>query len=743
MGERRPPPRLIERFPALGRLRLARRQRRVPYVQQVTPSDCGAACMTMVLAYHGKHLRLDDVRAVTGFGRDGADALSLLKAGRWFGLRGRGLKVENLDDLRYLERGSILHWEFNHFVVLAGFRKKGLVVVDPAAGPRFVSREELERAFTGVVLTFQPSEQFETSRRDRLRLWRYAQRILSGNGLLSRVAVTSVLIQVFALGVPFLVGVLVDRVVPSGDYTLLAVLGAGLGVIVVFYLAATLLRSYLLLQMRTQLDAQMTLDFLDHLVALPYAFFQKRSAGDLMMRLNSNATIRELLTSSVLSGILDGVLVSVYLMLLFVTSLEIGLLVVFLGALRVALFLLTRRRHRELMSHLLQVQAKSQSYQVQLLAGIQTLKSSGAEQRAVERWSNLFVDELNVSLERGRLDAAVESVLAVLGLASPIAILIYGTVRVLDGDLSLGTMLALNALAIGFLVPLSQLTSTAIRLQLLGSYLDRINDVLDTPREQVLGTGLLPGRLSGTVRLEQISFQYSPLAPLVVREVSVEVDAGRFVAVVGRSGAGKSTLAHLLVGLYLPTSGTILYDGVNLVELDLQAMRSQVGVVAQNPYIFGGTVRANIAINDPTLSYNRIVEAARLAQIDEDIQAMPLGYDTIVADGGTSLSGGQRQRLALARALALRPSMLLLDEATSMLDAITERRIHEALSGLHCTRVVIAHRLSTVRDADLILVMHEGRIVERGTHDELMALGARYSDLVAHQLERERLRRVV
>jgi ATP-binding cassette, subfamily B, bacterial len=741
MGDR--PQRLVDRFPALGRLRLEGRRRRVPFVQQVTPSDCGAACLAMVLAYHGKHLRLDDVRAVTGFGRDGADALSLLKAGRWFGLRGRGLKVENLDDLRFVEPGSILHWEFNHFVVLSGFHKKGLLVIDPGAGPRLVGREELERAFTGVVLTFQPSEQFETSGGDRFALWRYAHRILAGHGVLSRVAVTSLLIQVFALAVPFLVGVLVDRVVPRGDASLLTVLAAGLGVIVVFHLAATLLRSYLLLQMRTQLDAQMTLDFLDHLVALPYSFFQKRSAGDLMMRLNSNATIREILTSSVLSGLLDGALVSIYLLLLFATSFEIGMLVVALGSLRLGLFALTRRRHRELMSHLLQVQAKSQSYQVQLLAGMQTLKSSGAEQRAVERWSNLFVDELNVSLARGRLDAFVDSSLAVLGLASPIAVLLYGTVQVLQGDLSLGTMLALNALAVGFLVPLSQLIATAFRLQLLGSYLERIRDVLDTPREQAPGKGVLPGRLTGAVRLDQVSFQYAPLAPLVVREVSVEVEPGRFVALVGRSGAGKSTLAHLLVGLYLPTSGTILYDGINLVELDLQATRSQVGVVSQHPYIFGGTVRANIAMNDPTLSYNRIVEAARLAQIDEDILAMPMGYDTLVSDGGSSLSGGQRQRLALARALALRPSMLLLDEATSMLDAITERGIHEALGTLHCTRIVIAHRLSTVRNADLILVMHEGRIVERGTHDELMNLGGRYNDLVAHQLERQRLRRAM
>lgn len=731
------PPPLLQRFPVLERLRLARR-RKVPLVQQTTASDCGAACLAMVLGYFGKRLQLDDIRAATGFGREGVDALRLLKGGRWFGLRGRGLKIQNLDDLKFLAPASILHWDFNHFVVFERWTPKGLHVVDPAFGRRFVDLAALQRSFTGVALSFEPSEQFERGGDSASPVWGYLRQVLSQQGLFSRILITSALVQLFALAVPVLTGLVVDRVVPRADYHLLLVVAVGLLAVSVFNFLTSIVRSYLLLQFRTQLDAQMTLDFLDHLVDLPYAFFQQRSTGDLLMRLSSNTTIREILTSSALSGVLDGFLVCFYLVLLFIGSFKMGLLVLGLGLLRVALFLATRHRQRHLMAQSLQVQAKSQSYQVQMLAGIETLKASGTEHRSVEGWANLFVDVLNVSLQRGRLTALVDAAMAGLGMLSTLAILAFGTLQVMAGELSLGLMLGLSALAGGFLVPLSQLISTAFQLQLLGTYLERMNDVLDTPREQQREKFSAAAKFRGAITLEKVSFRYSPFAPLVVKDVSVEITPGSFVALVGRTGSGKSTLASLLVGLYVPTSGRILFDGANLSDLDLRSVRNQVGVVPQHPYLFGASIRSNITLIDPTLSLARVIEAAKRAQIDEDIRAMPMGYDTILADGGASLSGGQRQRLALARALVHRPSILFLDEATSSLDAITERKIQRELAALHCTRIVIAHRLSTIQDADLILVMEDGSVVERGNHEDLMTRGGLYAGLVNSQIRSER-----
>ena len=731
---------LHERFPALEKIVFTRRRQRVPFVQQVTASDCGAASLTMVLAYHGKHLRLDDVRKITGYGRDGADALAILSASRVFGLRGRGVKVEDVEDLKFLPPGSILHWQFNHFLVFERLTPEGAELVDPAGGRRVVSKEEMGRSFTGVALTFEPSEDFEPQEGEGRRWGRFLRILRDHRDVLQRIVITSAMVQLFALAVPLLIGVLVDRVIPRGDVQLLGILAGGLAAIVGFSFLSSLLRSFLLLYLRTHLDARMTLDFLDHLVDLPYAFFQQRSAGDLIMRMGSNATVREILTSGALSGMLDGLMVTLYLVLLLIASPTMGLLVVGLGAVRVGLFLFTRKKTRDLMSRSLQTEARSQSYQVNLLAGIETLKAAGAEHRAVEQWSHLYVDVLNVSLARGRLQSAVDSTLAGLATASPLVVLVWGALQVLQGHLSLGTMLALNALAAGFLTPLSTLITNAFQLQLLGSYMDRLEDVLETPREQDPAAVKPAPRLKGGIRLEGVSFRYGPMAPYAVEDVTVDIPPGRFVALVGRSGAGKSTLASLLVGLYPPTEGRILFDGLDLNELELRSVRRQVGVVPQHPYLFGTSIRANVTLSDPALPLSRAVEAAKLAHIHDDVIVMPMGYDTILADGGASLSGGQRQRLALARALVHRPAILLLDEATSALDTKTERAIQRELEGLRTTRIVIAHRLSTIRDADLILVMDQGRLVEQGRHDELLALGGVYAGLVAAQMEKEKLR---
>ncbi len=725
---------LADRFPALRRIGEVF-AKRVPVIQQNHATECGAACLAMVLAYFGKEVRLDEVRETMGVGRDGVSALNILKAGRFYGLRSRGIKIEDVDEeVPYLEgTPAILHWEFSHFVVLDKLHAKGVWIVDPAVGRRFLTDDEFKKAFTGVAMIFEPLQTFTTSKLDKSDFWRFLQKSIFGTGLLSRIVVVSLVLQLLGLGLPVLTGLVVDQVVPKGDHHLLTVVAAGLALVVTFNFVTSLIRSYLNLHLRTLLDSQMTFGFLDHLVDLPYSFFQSRPYGDLLNRVNSNANIREILTSSTLSTVIDGGMVVLYLVVLLVASPALAGVTVVLAMLQLAVFLRVRKIQRDLATRSLAAQVKSQSYLVQVLAGIETLKTSGTEHRAIDQWADLYVSELNVSLERGRQQAWMDAALGALRMASPLVILVCGAAWVMKGSLQLGEMLSLSALASGFLTPIGNLVGTLTQLQTVGSYLDRISDVLETPREQGDQKVAQPGKVRGNITIDQVSFRHGPLSPMVVREVSLQIRAGRSVALVGPSGSGKTTLARLLVGLYQPTSGRILYDNVDLAQQDARAVRAQLGIVTQSPYLFSSSIRGNIALSVPNLPLERIVEAAKVACIHDDIAAMPMGYETLLADGGSSLSGGQRQRIALARALANKPSVLLLDEATSALDSIVESRVHSNLEALHCTRIIIAHRLSTIINADLILVMDDGRIVEQGTHEQLLELNGYYAKLVDAQ----------
>lgn len=710
----------------------SRRFRRIPYVQQLEFSDCGAACLAMTLAYHGRDVSPEEIRRATRTSRDGVDAASLIEAARSYGLDARGVSLD-LDALNYLEPGSILHWEFNHFVVFDRVARGGVEVLDPALGRIRVPMDRFSKSFTGVAILLRPTETFEPSGGSSKGTWRYLRVVLRQSGLMSRIGIVSVLIQLFALATPIITGVIVDWVVPAGDRSLLLVVTLGLLAMVAFHLLSTFLRAHLLLVLRAHLDMQIAVGFVNHLVKLPYSFFLQRSAGDIMMRLSSNSTVRETLTTGALSTLLDGSFVSLYLLLIFAQSLTMGLVVVLLAGLQLVILVATHRRMQRLMSETLQAQARSQSYLVQMLNGIETLKSVGAESRSVAQWSNLFVDEVNASVARGRLNATIESLTGALRIGSPLIVLAVGAMSVLNGDLSLGTMLALSALAMGFLGPLSNLISTGLQLQLLRSFMERINDVLDTPVEQDPDEVVPAGALVGRVTIDDVSFRYSDTGPEVVSDVSLSITPGATVALVGRSGSGKSTLAHLILGLYRPSSGRVLYDGRDLLGLESGSVRAQLGIVPQNSYLFGSTIRANISMTKPDASSGEIEHAARLACIHDDIAAMPLGYDTILSDGGASLSGGQRQRIALARALVHEPAILVLDEATSSLDAVTESMIYANLETLRCTRILIAHRISTVARADEILVMDNGSVVERGTHDQLTARGGHYTQLARSQ----------
>jgi ABC-type bacteriocin/lantibiotic exporter with double-glycine peptidase domain len=718
--------------------KFGRARRRVPVLLQQNEVECGAACLAMILSYHGRPTRVSECRQQCDVGRDGLGAHVIARAARHFGLRVRAFSLEPAA-FPHVPLPAIVHWNFNHFVVVESWSPAHVGIIDPAQGRRRVTAAEFDAAFTGVVLTLEPGIEFDRHATISHSPWRHFLKSLlrapGTLGMLAQILGASLLLQVLGLGLPAFTQVLVDHVLPMRITSVMTILGAGIGILILAQMVTSYLRAALLIYLEARLDSRLMLGFFEHLLTLPFRFFQQRSSGDLLMRLGSNVVLRGVLTNQTVSALLDGGLVVTYLALLLAWAPLFGAFVLGLATLQIALLLGTNRRVHDLTQRDLAAEAASQGYLVEALAGIATLKASGAEERALGHWSNLFYGHLNISLQRGQLSAVVDTLMTAMRTFSPLLLLWVGAVHVLNDRMSLGSMLALNALATSCLTPLASLVASGQQLQWVGAYLERITDVLETEPEQDLRAVRMAPSLTGRIEVKHVSFRYDAHAPWVLRDVSLTIEPGQTVALVGCTGSGKSTLAMLLLGLYTPTEGEIYYDGIPSSRLNHRTLRRQFGVVLQDPFLFSGSMRENIAFNDPSLSLEQVMAAARLAGIHDEIMQMPMGYETRVAEGGSGLSGGQRQRLAIARALANQPAILLLDEATSHLDTVTERRVDQNLRELACTRVVIAHRLSTIRTADLILVLDQGAIVERGSHEQLLAQGGHYAALVHSQLE--------
>ena len=688
----------------------------------------------MILNYHGRKTTIAEVRETCSLGRDGLSGLTIVRASRGYGLRVRAYSIE-VDQIKYLTLPAIVHWGFNHFVVLETLSARWAEIVDPGRGRARLRLDEFKEEFTGVILTFEPGIQFQgaSGARKATSIWNYLSTMFSASsaiGVLAQVLGASLLLQLCGLVVPVFTKVLVDQVMPLRNSDLLPLYGVAMVVMILAQSVTSFLRSVCLIYLRGRLDSRLMLGFVEHLLSLPFQFFQQRASGDLLMRLTSNNLLRETLTNQTLSVVLDGLFMLLYLYLLLMLAPEFGLLALAVASLQAGVLLGARRRIHHLTQRDLAASAEEQSYLIESIKGAAFLKASGVEDRAYDRWSNLFFNRLNISLDRGRLSALVETALFMLRSLAPVLLLWLGASYVLNNRMSIGMMLAMNALAASFLAPALSLVASGQQLQIAGAHLERISDVLEAEPEQSVGGGLIAPPLKGRIELREISFQYSGESAFALKNISCRIEPGQKIALVGATGSGKSTLAAILLGLFRPIQGEIYYDGIPLRDLNYRNLRNQFGVVLQDPVIFSGSIRLNIAFGLQNYLFQDIVEAAKKACLHDEIIRMPMGYETVISEGGTNLSGGQRQRLALARALVRRPSMLLLDEATSHLDSLTEMSVDQNLGDLSCTRIVIAHRLSTIRNADQILALKDGEVVEHGTHDELLRRNGYYRELL-------------
>ncbi|HEU4952648.1 MAG TPA: peptidase domain-containing ABC transporter [Holophagaceae bacterium] len=704
------------------------RRKAVPYVPQMEAVECGAACLAMVLGYHGRHVPLPEMRQACSVSRDGVNALALLRAARDQGLEAEAFRAE-VEDLGELPLPAVLHWEFRHFVVLERLHpKKGALLVDPSDGRRWVSPARLRQAYTGVVLAFEPGPDFEPRPEVRPSLARYRRLVLGNAPSLAQLLGLSVVLQIAGIIFPVGQQILVDRVIVPRQEPWLWGLGVALIAAMLVQSLLTLARSWVLTTLQTTLDLDLLKSYVGHILRLPIGFFLLRRPGDLIQRMDSNSAVQSMLSAQAVSSLLDSFLVLGYGGLMLAYDARLGLLVIGIGAGRFAFQGLMRNYSRRLLSAELTASGNAGGALLESLTTLETVKAVGAESHMIRRWTDRMVERSNASLKRQRLEVLGTQVMALLSSLGSVAVFWLAGREVLASRMTIGVFSAFLSLRSLFLTPLGSLVASFGKWQYLSSHLQRLDDILESAPEAAGAEA--PGPLQGRIDIEGVGFRYAPGAPEVLRDIEVHIAPGEKVALVGPSGAGKTTLARLMLGMLLPTEGLVRFDGRDLRAFDLSALRRRMGVVLQETFIFNDTARANLALNNPGLRLPDLKRAGELACIHEVIEALPQGYDTPLGENGAILSGGQRQRLALARALAHQPSILLLDEATSSLDRDTEAQVHANLAALGCTRIVIAHRLATVQDADRILVLDGGRIVQEGRYEELAAQPGLFQSLV-------------
>jgi len=711
--------------------------RRYPFIRQHSTSDCGAACLAMVGQYWGKRFSLNSLRNLAGVGRSGASLKGLATAAESLGFRATPVRA-SFSKLVDQTNPWIAHWQGDHYVVVYRVKGDRVLIADPAVGKQSVLRQEFLTSWTGYALLLDPTADLQAAENEKISLSRFLGAIWPYRSLIGQILLASLLLQVFGLITPLFTQVILDRVVVQKSFVTLNVFALGLLLFGVWRIVLIATRQYLLTYFSNRLDLTLISGFVNHTLRLPLKFFESRHVGDIITRVQENQKIQLFLTRKAITAWLDALMAVVYVGLMAYYNWHLTLLVLALIPPIVILTLVASPFLRQVSREIFNETAKQNSSLVEMLTGIATVKAAAAERELRWRWEDHFTSTLNKQFGGQKLGIGLQGISGLINTLGSTALLWYGATLVIQDQLTIGQFVAFNMMIGNVINPVLSLVGLWDEFQEVMVSVERLNDVFSAEPEEMQKPMLVLPRLQGEVQFEDVTFRYGEEEERnTLQNISFEARSGQTIAIVGRSGSGKSTLVNLLQGFYHPNSGRIWVDGHDIRHVSPQSLRSQLGVVPQECFLFSGTILENITLYAGEFTLEQTIEVAKLAEAHAFIQTLPLGYNTKVGERGSTLSGGQRQRIAIARALLGNPRILILDEATSSLDTESERRFQQNLARISRDRTtfIIAHRLSTVRNADCILVLDRGVLVERGTHNELMALQGLYYHLAQQQLD--------
>lgn len=703
---------------------------KTPTVLQLEAIECGAAAVSIMLGYWGRLVPLWELHEPCGVSRDGSKASDMVLTARRYGLEAKGFKY-GLESLKEVACPFIVHWNFNHFVVVEGFRGKKVFINDPATGPRIVTAQEFSEAFTGVVLTMAPGPEFRKGGRRHSLLSGINSRLSGHAGSIAYGALAGLLLAVPGLAGPVFAQVFVDRILVEGDWEWLRPMLFGMAAVAGLEICLRYLRESCLARLKLGLNISLTSQFLWKALRLPAQFYVHRYTGEIAGRVELNNSVANFLTGPFASSSLQLVLMFLYGAVMFHYNKDLASIGIVLACLNALALLWIARRRTDGHLRLQQDSAKLESASVAGLRGIETLKASAQEDNFFARWAGYYTNVLKSQQDLESINLNLGSIPSMLSGLATILVLIIGGFDVMDGRLTIGMLVAFLALMRSFHEPLIGLVSLDYQLQALRVDVERLDDVLRHPldaevmRETERNESGMPAldaksRLTGRLEIRNIAFGYSKQAAPVLQEVSFEVRPGQMVALVGASGSGKSSMTRLVTGLYEPWAGEVLLDGQPRARIPRALLANSVAMVEQSICLFSGSVSDNLTLWDPSVPRAELEAACKDALVLDPVLRLPGGFDAELSEGAANLSGGERQRMELARALCQQPALLVLDEATSSLDVRTERLIMRNLRRRGCACLIVAHRLSTIRECDLILVLKDGRVVQRGTHEALI-----------------------